>query len=65
MVEDISTEEEGVLVENKIQELLQEINKQQTIISQASQALNLCLSTVEFSNSGEQVESERLLLLAS
>ncbi|KAL0276644.1 UNVERIFIED_CONTAM: hypothetical protein PYX00_004173 [Menopon gallinae] len=65
VVEDIPVEEEGVLVENKIQELLQEINKQQTIISQASQALNLCLSTVEFSNSGEQVESERLLLLAN
>ncbi|KAK6616848.1 hypothetical protein RUM43_014989 [Polyplax serrata] len=58
-------EDQSVLVENKIQELSAEVNKQQTIISQASQALNLCLSTVEFSGSGEQVEGERLLLLAS
>lgn len=58
-------EDETVLVERKIQNLMDEINKQQTIISQASQALNLCLSTVEFSGSGEQVEGERLLLLAS
>lgn len=45
--------------------LLDEVCKQQTIISQASQALNLCTSTVEFNGSMEQVEGERLLLVAS
>lgn len=35
------------------------------VISQTSQALNLCTSTLEFSGSTEQVEAERLLLLAS
>jgi actin-binding protein anillin len=35
------------------------------VISQASQALNLCYSTFEFSGSTEQVEGERLLLVAS
>jgi hypothetical protein len=34
-------------------------------MSQASQALNLCYSTIEFSGSAEQVEGERLLLVAS
>lgn len=32
---------------------------------QASQALNLCAATIEFSGSTEQAEGERLLLLAS
>ena len=58
-------EDENVLIENKLQALLAEVNKQQIILSQASQALNLCLSSVEFTGSNEQVESERLLLLAS
>lgn len=35
------------------------------MISQASQALNLCCSTIEFSGSAEQVEGERHLLVAS
>lgn len=42
-----------------------EVYKQQNIISQTSQALNLCSSTPEFSGSTEQVEAERVLLLAS
>lgn len=45
--------------------LLEDVSKQQTVISQASQALNLCNATVEFSGSSEQVEGERLLLLSS
>lgn len=52
-------------VRNKISTLLDEVTKQQTVISQASQALNLCCATVEFSGSAEQVEGERLLLLAT
>ncbi|KAG5677348.1 hypothetical protein PVAND_007113 [Polypedilum vanderplanki] len=50
---------------NKIQRLLDEVMRQQTIISQTSQALNLCASTVEFSGSTEAVEGERHLLVAT
>ncbi|KAG1699325.1 Anillin [Nymphon striatum] len=42
-----------------------EINAQQTIISQTSQALNLCRATSEFYGSSEQIEGERLLLIAT
>lgn len=56
---------ESLLVQDKIKRLLEEVCKQQTVISQASQALNLCNATVEFSGSREQVEGERLLLVAS
>lgn len=34
-------------------------------MAQASQALNLCRATAEFSGSTEQVEGEKLLLVAS
>lgn len=53
------------LIDEKIQQLMDEVCKQQTVISQASQALNLCGSTIEFSGSCEEVEAERLLLLAT
>lgn len=56
---------EAILVQEKVKRLLDEVCKQQTIIGQASQALNLCTSTVEFNESREQVEGERLLLVAS
>ncbi|GLV36450.1 scraps [Carabus blaptoides fortunei] len=52
-------------VREKIHELMNVVGKQQTVISQASQALNLCCSTIEFSGSSEQVEAERLLLVAT
>uniref|UniRef100_A0A2A4JW92 PH domain-containing protein n=1 Tax=Heliothis virescens TaxID=7102 RepID=A0A2A4JW92_HELVI len=52
-------------VRERIKELQAEIAKQQTVISQASQALNLCAATIEFSGSTEQAEGERLLLLAT
>ena len=42
-----------------------QIKTQQNVMSQASQALNLCRATAEFSGSTEQVEGERLLLVAS
>lgn len=57
--------DESVLVQEKVKRLLEEVCKQQTVISQASQALNLCNATVEFSGSREQVEGERLLLVAT
>lgn len=52
-------------VQAKIRTLEEEVNKQQNIIAQTSQALNLCSSTPEFSGSTEQVEAERVLLVAS
>lgn len=51
-------------IEAKIDELNGEVNKQQLIIAQTSQALNLCNATIEFTGSTEQVEAERVLLLA-
>ncbi|XP_017877155.1 anillin isoform X3 [Ceratina calcarata] len=56
---------EAILIQEKVKRLLDEICKQQTIIGQASQALNLCNSTIEFNHSREQIEAERLLLLAT
>ena len=61
----VDEKHEATLVQEKVKRLLEEVCKQQTTIGQASQALNLCNSTVEFSGSREQVEGERLLLLAS
>lgn len=50
---------------NKIHRLLDEVMRQQNIIKQTSQALNLCASTIEFSGSSEAVEGERHLLVAT
>lgn len=52
-------------IRTKQSELKKEVSKQEMIISQTSQALNLCNSTLEFMGSTEQVEAERVLLLAS
>ncbi|ENN80649.1 hypothetical protein YQE_02936, partial [Dendroctonus ponderosae] len=62
--EDIGSVEEDE-VQKKMELLQQEVNRQQNIIAQTSQALNLCSSTPEFSGSTEQVEAERVLLVAS
>lgn len=51
--------------DGKIQRLLDEVMRQQAVIKQTSQALNLCASTFEFSGSTEAVEGERHLLVAS
>ncbi|XP_034176641.2 anillin-like isoform X1 [Osmia lignaria lignaria] len=64
-VTQLDVKNEAVLVQEKVKRLLDEVCKQQTIIGQASQALNLCTSTVEFNDSREQVEGERLLLVAT
>ncbi|KFM78451.1 Actin-binding protein anillin, partial [Stegodyphus mimosarum] len=53
------------LIQERIKVLQEEILRQQTVISQTSQALNLCHATAEFSGSVEQVEGERLLLIAT
>ncbi|XP_076339694.1 uncharacterized protein LOC143240700 isoform X3 [Tachypleus tridentatus] len=55
----------SVSVQEKIKALQEEVYAQQTIVGQASQALNLCHSTTEFHGSMEQVEGERLLLIAT
>ncbi|XP_017078605.1 anillin isoform X2 [Drosophila eugracilis] len=56
---------EAAQAQDKIKKLLSEVCKQQQVIGQASQALNLCAATVEFSGSTESVEGERYLLLAT
>ncbi|EDW02218.1 GH21874 [Drosophila grimshawi] len=56
---------ESSQAQDKIKKLLSEVCKQQQVIGQASQALNLCAATVEFSGSTESVEGERYLLLAT
>ncbi|PNF20524.1 hypothetical protein B7P43_G05327, partial [Cryptotermes secundus] len=58
-------ESEEEIVCNKISELVDEVKKQEIMISQVTQALNFCYSTIEFSGSAEQVERERLLLVAT
>lgn len=56
---------EAKRAKEKTEKLLVEVCKQQQIITQTSQALNLCAATVEFSGSTESVEGERHLLVAS
>ncbi|XP_055595649.1 anillin isoform X2 [Uranotaenia lowii] len=60
-----SSDENEYLVQEKIKRLLDEVCKQQTVIAQTSQALNLCAATIEFSGSTESVEGERHLLVAT
>uniref|UniRef100_A0A1B6D2J0 PH domain-containing protein n=1 Tax=Clastoptera arizonana TaxID=38151 RepID=A0A1B6D2J0_9HEMI len=61
----LELERELEMIDQKIEELEQEVTKQSIIIQQSSQALNLCYSTIEFSGSTEQVEAERHLLVAT
>jgi len=58
-------EDESILVENKVKKLLDEVGTQQKKIEEASKALNLCHSTVEFNGSSEHVGGEWALLVAS
>lgn len=53
------------LVKQKIQALRNSISIQQQQIAQASNALNTCASTFEFSGSAESVVAEWKLLVAS
>lgn len=52
-------------VKQKMQELNNEINLQQTVIYQASQALNCCVDEEHGKGSLEEAEAERLLLIAT
>ncbi|KFP14623.1 Actin-binding protein anillin, partial [Egretta garzetta] len=54
-----------VNIKKKMQELNNEINMQQTVIHQASQALNCCFDEEHGKGSQEEAEAERLLLLAN
>uniref|UniRef100_A0A8D0GUE5 Anillin n=1 Tax=Sphenodon punctatus TaxID=8508 RepID=A0A8D0GUE5_SPHPU len=56
---------EQVNIKQKMQELNNEINLQQTVIHQASQALNCCTDEEHGKGSQEEAEAERLLLLAT
>lgn len=58
-------EDESILVENKVKKLLDEVATQQKKIEEASKALNLCHSTVEFNGSSEHVGGEWALLVAT
>jgi hypothetical protein len=62
---DEDEEENKEDLHDKVQNLEQQILIQQKAISQASKALNICESSFEFSNSTENVEGERVLLIAS
>ncbi|KAJ7322670.1 hypothetical protein JRQ81_018957 [Phrynocephalus forsythii] len=52
-------------IKHKLQELNNEINLQQTVIHQASQALNCCIDEEHGKGSQEEAEAERLLLIAT
>merc|ERR1719322_852774 len=52
-------------ITQKIHQLQEEASSQLPVIQQASSAVNLCRSTNEFFGSSEQVEGERLLLVAT
>ncbi|XP_004676914.1 PREDICTED: actin-binding protein anillin [Condylura cristata] len=54
-----------VNIKQKMQELNNEINLQQTVIYQASQALNCCIDEEHGKGSLEEAEAERLLLIAT
>lgn len=54
-----------VNIKQKMQELNNEINLQQTVIYQASQALNCCTDEDHGKGSLEEAEAERLLLIAT
>ncbi|XP_066095781.1 anillin isoform X1 [Saccopteryx bilineata] len=65
-----NSEEESVCprhvnIKQKMQELNNEINLQQTVIYQASQALNCCVDEEHGRGSLEEAEAERLLLVAT
>lgn len=56
---------EEELVIQRIRDLQLEVQKQLETISQASKALNMCLSTPGFSGSAAEIEAQKLLLIAN
>ncbi|KAG8201252.1 hypothetical protein JTE90_019890 [Oedothorax gibbosus] len=63
--EDMEDEDQTEMIQERIRMLQEENVRHEAVISQTSQALNLCVATAEFSGSTEQVEGERLLLIAT
>ncbi len=61
---EIQTENRNRQIQERIDQLREEIEQHNRIAGQASQALNLCLEVNEFKGSTEQVEAERLLLVS-
>lgn len=51
-------------VDDRLSYLTNELSKQEQIIQQACKALNICKNMKEFVSSSEQIEAERVLLLA-
>uniref|UniRef100_A0A023G5I4 Putative actin binding protein anillin n=1 Tax=Amblyomma triste TaxID=251400 RepID=A0A023G5I4_AMBTT len=58
-------DEQLLSLDEKLKALQECVLTQQTVISQATQALNLCQASAEFLGSAEQVEGEKLLLIAT
>ncbi|CAH1388715.1 unnamed protein product [Nezara viridula] len=61
----LSPKSEEKLAQEKVKELTVEMQRQIETVSQASKALNLCLSTPGFMGSTAEVEAQKLLLVAS
>lgn len=57
-------DENSEKIMQKAKDLAEESNKQQVMIFQTCQALNLCFIMPEFIGSTEQVEAERVLLVS-
>ncbi|XP_019629364.1 PREDICTED: anillin-like isoform X2 [Branchiostoma belcheri] len=54
-----------VPIKDKVKHLMEQVSTQQTIVHQASQALNVCRDAEHGKGSAEEVEAERLLLIAT
>ncbi|CAH1269816.1 ANLN [Branchiostoma lanceolatum] len=54
-----------VPIKDKVKHLMEQVASQQTIVHQASQALNVCRDVEHGKGSAEEVEAERLLLIAT
>ncbi|XP_078607192.1 anillin-like isoform X1 [Branchiostoma floridae x Branchiostoma japonicum] len=54
-----------VPIKDKVKHLMEQVASQQTIVHQASQALNVCRDAEHGKGSAEEVEAERLLLIAT
>ncbi|XP_032090498.1 anillin isoform X2 [Thamnophis elegans] len=61
----IEKRNDQINIKQKLQELNNEINMQQTVIHQTSQALNCCIDEDHGRGSQEEAEAERLLLIAT
>ncbi|KAJ8680371.1 hypothetical protein QAD02_016158 [Eretmocerus hayati] len=63
--DEASGDREAALIQEKVKRLLDEVQKQQTTMGEASKAVNICDASFEFSGSRAKVDGERALLVAS